>query len=211
MGAIRGRFVAAVAVSLSLFVWMRAAAATESPLRLPLYVYDYAGVAPDVRAAATEVTRHIYAAIGVDIVWVDRCPVACNIAFSREAHTDTTDGDLIVTILPDGMSFQEFPAGVLGAAPENGSMAYAFFGRIRAFARRHDLLWETLLGHVIAHEVGHLLLREGHAPTGLMRAKWVDPELRQARLGRLGFTATQGRQIRARLRESGTPGSIRGR
>ena len=101
MGAIRGRFVPTMAVSLSLFVWTRAEAATESPLRLPLYVYDYAGVAPDVRAAAAEVTRHIYAAIGVDIIWVDRCPLACHIAFSREAQADTTGGNLMVTILPD--------------------------------------------------------------------------------------------------------------
>ena len=90
MGAIRGRFVPTVAVSLSLFVWTRAEVATESPLRLPLYVYDYAGVAPDVRAAAAEVTRHIYAAIGVDVVWVDRCPLACHIAFTQEAQADTT-------------------------------------------------------------------------------------------------------------------------
>jgi hypothetical protein len=199
MGAIRGRFVSTVAIPLSLFVWTHAEAATDSPLQLPLYVYDYAGVAPEVRAAAAEVTRHIYAAIGVDIVWVDRCPVACHIAFSREAHADTTSGDLMVTILPDAMTSRDFPAGVMGYSPEEGFVAYAFLGRIRAFALDRDLWLATLLGHVIAHEVGHLLLREGHAPQGLMRARWVDPELLQARLGRLGFSATQGRRIRARL------------
>jgi hypothetical protein len=202
MGAIRGRFVPTVAVSLSLFVWTRADSATKSPLRLPLHVYDYAGVAPDVRAAAAEVTRHIYAAIGVDIIWVDRCPLGCLIAFSREAQADTTGGNLMVTILPDGMTSREFPAGVMGGAPERGYVAWAFFGRIKAFAFDRDLLVATLVGHVIAHEVGHVLLREGHAPKGLMRARWVDPELLQAKLGRLGFTATQGRRIRTRL-ESG--------
>jgi hypothetical protein len=191
--------VSTAALSLYLFMWTRAEAATESRHRLPVDVYDYAGVAPDIRAAAAEVTRHIYAAIGIDIVWVDRCPLACNIGFSREAHTDTQDGHLMVTILPDGMSVQEFPAGVLGAAPENGSVAYAFFGRIRAFAFDRNLLMGTLLGHVIAHEVGHILLREGHAPKGLMRAKWVDGELVLAKLGRLGFTAMQARRIRSRF------------
>jgi len=188
-----------VAVSLSLFVWMRVETTTEASLRLPLFVYDYAGVAPDIRAAAGEVTRHIYAAIGVDIVWVDRCPVACHIAFSREAHADTRSGDLMVTILPDGMTSREFSAGVLGGAPERGNVASAYFGRIKAFAFERNLLLATLLGHVVAHEVGHLLLREGHAPQGLMRAKWIDPELLQAKLGLLGFTATQGRRIRSRL------------
>ena len=199
MGVIRGGFVATVAIPLSLFVWTHAEAAPESPLRLPLYVYDYAGVAPDVRAAAAEVTRHIYAAIGVDIVWVDRCPLSCHIAFSREAQADTTSGNLRVTILPDGMTSREFPAEVMGAAPEKTYVVWAFFGRITAFAFDRNLLPATLLGHVIAHEVGHHLLREGHAPQGLMRARWVDPELLQAKRGRLGFTATQGRRIRSRL------------
>ena len=204
MGAIRRRFVS-VAIPLSLFVWMRAEVATESPLPLPIYVYDYAGVGPDVRAAAAEVTRYIYAAIGVDIVWVDRCPLACHIAFTREAQADTTDGDLMLTILPDAMTSREFPAGVLGAAREEGSVAYAFFGRIRFFAFERNLLLATLLGHVIAHEVGHVLLREGHAPHGLMSARWVDPELLQAKVGRLGFTETQGSRIRSRLGSGAGP------
>ena len=201
MGAIRGRFVPTVAVSLSLFVWMRAETTTESSLRLPLFVYDYAGVAPDIRAAAGEVTRYIYAAIGVDIIWVDRCPLACHIAFSQEAQADTTVGDLMVIILPDDMTSREFPAEAMGAALEESSMVYAFFGRVRAFARDRDLWPATLLGHVIAHEVGHVLLRQGHAPKGLMRAKWVERELLQARTGGLGFTATEGHRIRSRLGE----------
>jgi hypothetical protein len=199
MGAIRGRVVSTVAISLSLFVWTRAESATESPLRLPLHVYDYAGVPPDARAAAAEVTRHIYAAIGVEIVWVDRCPLRCQVAFSRQAETDTTSGNMMVTILPEAMTYREFPAKVMGFAPEESSVAYAFFGRIRTFAYDRDLLVGILLGHVIAHEVGHILLRDGHAPKGLMRADWVESELLQVRLGRLGFTATQGHRIRARL------------
>jgi hypothetical protein len=205
MGAIQGRFVPTVAVSLSLFMWTRAEVATESPLRLPLYVYDYAGVGPDVRAAAAEITEHIYAAIGVDIVWVDRCPLACHIAFTREAQAETTGGDLMVIILPDAMTPEDFPAGVMGHAPEEGSVAYAFFGRIRFFALHRDLLQATLLGHVVAHEVGHVLLREGHAPHGLMSARWVDAELLQAKLGRLGFTETQGSRIRSRLGSGAGP------
>ena len=197
MGAIRKRVVSTVAIYLSLFVWMHAEGATESPLRLD--VYDYVGVAQDVRVAAAEVTRHVYAAIGVDVVWVDRCPVACHIAFSREAETDTTRGNLMVTILPDTMASREFPAAAMGAAPEEGYVAYAFFDRIRAAAFYRDLSLATMLGHVIAHEVGHLLLREAHAPVGLMRAKWVDGDLLQAKRGRFGFTATQGRRIRSRL------------
>jgi hypothetical protein len=125
-----------VAISLSPFAWTRADLATEAPLphKLRVNVYDYVGVAPDVRAAAADAVRHIYAAIGVDIDWVDRCPVACRVAFSREAQADTTRGTLMVTILPDAMTSREFPAAAMGAAREESYVAYAFFGRIRAVA-----------------------------------------------------------------------------
>lgn len=197
MGAIRRRVVSIFAISLSLCVWTHAEGATESPLRLD--VYDYVGIAPDVRMAAAEVTRHVYAAIGVDIAWVDRCPVACHIAFSREAETDTTRGNLMVTILPAAMTSRGFPTAAMGAAPEEGHVAYAFFDRIRSAAFFRDVSLATMLGHVIAHEAGHILLREGHAHVGLMRAEWVDGDLLQAKLGRFGFTAKQGRRIRSRL------------
>ena len=199
MGSIRKRVVSTVAISLSLFVWASAEDGTESPLRLPLHVYDYAGVAPDVRFAAAEVTRHIYAAIGVDIVWVDRGPLGCLIAFSREAQADTTRGNLMVTILPDAMRSREFPAAAIGGAPERGDVTYAFFDRISAVAFHRDVRLATLLGHVIAHEVGHVLLREGHAPQGLMRAEWLDRDLQQAKQGRLLFNARQGLRIRSVL------------
>jgi len=205
VGTIRRRVVSTastLAISLSLSVWTRAEAATESPVRLLLHVYDYAGVAPGIRAAALQVTRDIYAAIAVEIIWVDHCPLSCHLAFSLEPDPDITGGDLLVTVLPDAMTSREFPIKVMGYAPENGSIAYAFFGRIRAFAFERDVLLATLLGHVIAHEVGHILLREGHAPKGLMRARWLDEELLRARTGRLGFTATQGRVIRSRLTRS---------
>lgn len=199
MGVCRGQFVSAVAISLSLFVWTGAEVTTESPRPLRLNVYDYAGVAPDVREAAADAARQVFAAIGVDIVWVERCPVACRIAFSREAYTDPTGGGLTVFVLPPDMTSREFPSTMLGNTPEKSEVAYAFFDRIRAVAFDHDLPLATLLGHVIAHEVGHILLREGHAAEGLMRDHWVYRDLLLATRGRLGFTATQGGRIRSRL------------
>ena len=105
----------------------------------------------------------------------------------------------MVSILPDSHDVSGVSSRGAGSRKGRRHVAYAFFGRIRFFAFERNLLPATLLGHVIAHEVGHVLLREGHAPKGLMRAKWVDPELLQARTGGLGFTATEGHRIRSRL------------
>ena len=61
-----------------------------------------------------------------------------------------------------------------------------------------------MLAHVMAHEVGHLLLPHGHSATGLMRANWDAADLRRAVYRQLNFTAEQAELIRARLR--GTTG-----
>jgi hypothetical protein len=87
-------------------------------------------------------------------------------------------------------------------------VAYAFFDRVAEFASSHKLLAATVLGHVIAHEVGHLLLREGHTERGLMRAEWFKRDLELAQTGLLGFTPEQSARIRATLdRNESSPGN----
>jgi Zn-dependent peptidase ImmA (M78 family) len=57
---------------------------------------------------------------------------------------------------------------------ENGEgyLADAYFEAIRKLAARHDADADALLGFVIAHELGHLILGEGHVPDGVMQAQW---------------------------------------
>ena len=58
----------------------------------------------------------------------------------------------------------------------------------------------TLLGIVMAHELGHLLLGiNSHSSTGIMRPIWNDADLIAASKGNLYFTEAQGQILRARL------------
>ena len=63
-----------------------------------------------------------------------------------------------------------------------------------------------LLGHVMAHELGHLLLPHGaHSAAGLMRPALDRAQVRAAIAGLLTFTPDQAALIRARLQNvSGT-------
>jgi hypothetical protein len=62
-----------------------------------------------------------------------------------------------------------------------GWLATVFSDRIAAAAVRAGVDPGVLLGRVIAHEVGHLLLGCGyHGGTGVMRAEWTDAELMRA-------------------------------
>ena len=55
-----------------------------------------------------------------------------------------------------------------------------------------------MLGNVIAHEIGHLYLPEGHSIGGIMRER-LDLEL--VPQGGLGFNPAQAKSIRARLQQ----------
>ncbi len=58
---------------------------------------------------------------------------------------------------------------------DRGWLATVFADRIERAATRTGIDPGTLLGRVMAHEVGHLLLGIGyHAAAGVMRAEWPD-------------------------------------
>jgi hypothetical protein len=61
----------------------------------------------------------------------------------------------------------------LGRSPQGGSLATIFADTIRDVASAMAIRQGTIVGRVMAHEVGHLLLKaDGHSNHGLMRAAW---------------------------------------
>ena len=65
-------------------------------------------------------------------------------------------------------------------------------------ARTWDVDIGTLLAHVIAHEIGHLLLPHvPHSATGLMKAEWDKALVREAAAGSLTFTDAQIKRLLA--------------
>lgn len=79
-----------------------------------------------------------------------------------------------------------------------GWLATVFSDRIGGAASRIGVEPDTLLGLVIAHEVGHLLLGVGyHGETGVMRADWPDQLLSGAR-GQWRFSRLEAAAMRQR-------------
>jgi hypothetical protein len=77
-----------------------------------------------------------------------------------------------------------------------GWLATVFSDRIGRAASRVGLEADTLLGLVIAHEIGHLLLGVGyHGETGVMRAEWPDHLLGGAR-GQWHFSRLEAAAMR---------------
>jgi hypothetical protein len=87
------------------------------------------------------------------------------------------------------------PSGALGFAPHATNRAYIFGDRIASLVTSGRRDFEVILGRVLAHELGHLLLPgQGHSNAGLMR-KQVD--FRSAKV--MGFTDEQRQSIQTLL------------
>jgi hypothetical protein len=60
----------------------------------------------------------------------------------------------------------------------------------------------TRIGHVIAHEIGHVLLGpNAHSIVGIMRGTLLQEDWEKAAQGTLGFTQSQNQQIRTWISE----------
>ena len=80
-----------------------------------------------------------------------------------------------------------------------GSLSYVFYDRVEEQSQSLELQ-AILLGHIIAHELGHLLLGPtSHSPKGIMCAVWRPKEMRNAAQGVLMFTPEQSKLLRAKL------------
>src|SRR6267142_486444 len=81
-----------------------------------------------------------------------------------------------------------------------GTLATVYVDRVDALAMEAGIDRGELLGHVIAHEVGHLILGSvDHSPHGLMRATWKVDELRRNLPLDWKFSGAQGAEMRRRL------------
>ena len=168
-----------VSVILALAVTANPALAgvTGRPSRQTLIVrsYDNYGVSPAKLDAAETDVRRIFARTGIAIIWVDcgdtsngRCaqPLAINelvIRFVRASATGEHGRFTMGYALVDehavaGALLTIYPDLVSRIADE-------------AAADR------PLLGRVIAHEMGHLLLGSTHSRHGLMRPVWTPTDV----------------------------------
>ncbi len=172
----------------------------SSALNLTVSVFNDAGVESSVwlqaQGRATEIMRRS----GISLTWLD-----CGFPASRKPDLNCSaisyPAHLSVRIVPKfspvkgdifGQSFQD--------AAGEGNYVLVYYSSIKAFRAATTVPTGELLGCVVAHELGHLLLgTASHSSTGLMSAVWQDPELRQVVRGNLLFTGDEGEHIRFRF------------
>jgi hypothetical protein len=172
-------------------------AAQEEQALLRVAIVNHAGVPEDVWLRAQTTASRIYEAAGIKVLWIDSAATA-------GASTLPSDLTVIVSATPPtpGLTSSKHVLGFALQARNRGRLAYAFFGRIEGFARDTRADAGKMLGHVIAHETGHLLLgREAHALVGLMRGRWHESQAELVSAGNLTFTNDEAAVIRRRAAE----------
>ena len=146
--------------------------------RINVRVYNYAKVPQPVLLSAKTEAARIYRQSGIDLILVD-CPCSVEEVPMYPAcdRLPPSPAVLQVKILPESMAKRlQVPKLEFGLSmtPKAGGFALnsrILYHRVEALARKGITSRPGLLGHILAHEIGHLLLgRSSHSREGIMRA-----------------------------------------
>ena len=168
-------------------VWAR----TGTVIPLMVMIDNQAGVGANVLEQGRQSAGRLFEQIDVQLVWVD------------PSDASLADWSVLRSILVVHLVHHELanctkrPDSALGFAVPGSHFATVFFDEIQSLGRPRESDIGQILGNVIAHEIGHLLLPPpGHSVSGIMQ-----PSLQTglAVHGMLFFTRGEARLIRAKL------------
>jgi hypothetical protein len=160
-------------------------------------VYNDAQVPGDTLARAELEATNTFLRSGLDISWL-------NCTHSDTAACNELGGPqhLFLRITPKiaaSLNDTAFGIAFIGS-DETGRNANVFWRRVKDLQQNSKADMSLILGSVMAHEIGHLLLgSNSHALSGIMRARWESDELHRISMGSLLFLPEQGKRMRARL------------
>ncbi len=203
----RRSYCGTVPIGLFLFVLSISAGQAQRAdcnLRLYVRVYNHARLPLDILAHAQQQAASIYKREGVEITWLE-CPVSPAEFDDFPACTALRGGPIVLQLNLlsrekwEKLAFPDDSFGFALPAVESGFPYYVNIAAHRLGALADSSLADpaAILGCILAHEIGHLLLGVGsHSPKGIMTANWNGDTLLLADQGRLRFTPKQGRRLR---------------
>lgn len=155
----------------------------ETPLKVTVRTYNYAQVPGDILLEAEQHAAEIFRRAGIDLAYAE-CPLSPGEVDKFPACTPSTGSPTAtLKILPESMA-EGFglPLKNFGVTLQNHA-SFVFYKRVQ-LANRVGLSEPVVLGLIIAHELGHLLLGEGgHSDKGIMMEDLRVIHFRQAEKG----------------------------
>jgi hypothetical protein len=182
--------------------------ASESPLGVTVQIHDYVHLSPAALSTASDLVSRVYKSIGVRIDWL--APMRQDLhraqaAPPREPSHSPIAQFTIIVLTPEMTQRGHIEEGVLGFAAVAtdgglGRIAYVIYDRVQQQASSGAIDEADLMGLVMAHEIGHLLLGPGsQGEAGLMKGRWDREDLRQFGLVTPRFSPREAEDIRAAL------------
>ena len=175
---------------------------SDSPFSAPsltVSVFNDAGVPQNVLSRAQDRAVQVLLRAGISLVWLD-CGIPGHRVLNSGCDAVSYPQHLSVRLLPasHGLPQDTFGQSFLDASGR-GSYANVYVGTMDASKVSKTVDSGDLLGCIVAHELGHLLLgKDSHSSIGLMSAKWQFTELQEIAGGSLLFSASQSDQILSR-------------
>ena len=165
---------------------------------LTVVVYDYAGLSDSSMNEVETLSAVLLSRAGVRTDWV-HClghrqgprPALC------DANLEA--GSVLIRIMPAHTGQPNKLGDPLGSAVVGNSFATLYVSETRRYADHNGLQAGSLMAYAMTHEIGHLLLGENHALTGIMRAAWGKTEYREMAQRWLGFDAAERQALREAL------------
>lgn len=192
-------------LGLEIVLLLAVAASAQSMLgnsrELRVSLFDDAGVgARTLRKAEREASR-VFRRANIEVMWL-HCTQnsleqvslgGCSEAsFPAHLHLRVVSRPRAAEISTVGMSFL--------SADGEGCYADVFYEPILELQMESHIGAAIILGHAMAHKLGHLLLgTNSHSRDGLMRAHWNPGDLGQAGRGNLLFSAGEATLMRSRF------------
>ena len=183
--------------------------------QLRVTVYNKSHVSAEVRRDAFADLRDLFRAAGIAVELVPGDLAAAEASFINlpqpprkgQEHEAACRArrDIALELVPAAP--RGLKATILGQAEplaRSGLNARVYMDRVMDAAELHSRSQADVLAHVIAHEIGHVLLRSNqHTPRGLMSAVWTDQEYDWIARRLMVFTKANARIMRATLDAAG--------
>jgi hypothetical protein len=175
-----------------------AAKRATSGAQLQVLVFNYSGASSATVVAAEGETSRIFSDTGIDIAWV-HCPIPLSADSDEACAADLGVGGEVRVRILDHATENAVGGSVFGFAVAP-VFATVYYGDVLRIQTLHNPDYEIplILGCLIAHEIGHLILGPGaHASFGIMQARWEPADLNRAIRGQIGFTIAEKKVLRA--------------
>lgn len=167
-------------------------------------VYNYANLSSiQIKEIGARVA-FIFDNAGIPIKWLDCRPGSEDQQPPKVCRQPVKPVNLVIRLLDHAATSKSgsfvTPLAHSFGSETGGSYATVFRTTVKQFARGDQNAEITLLGHAIAHEIGHLLLGYGaHSSARIMKAQWNKDELLQIAEAQRGLLFAKEQSTRLKM------------